>query len=97
MNSSTQVVVMCLGMFILTFSLGYLPTKMAAPTKIMNLISIYGAGLLVGSALIVIIPEGMSVLYSSLTAAPSQIGLLSIPEDDLSRASLSALVDARLA
>ena len=81
---------MCLGMFILTFGLGYLPTKMAASTKIMNLISIYGAGLLVGSALIVIIPEGMSVLYSSLTLSSTQVGLLSIPEEDLSRSSLSA-------
>ena len=76
-------------MFILTFSLGYLPTKMAAPTKIMNLISIYGAGLLVGSALILIIPEGMSVLYSSLSASPTQIGLLSIPEENFSKTSLN--------
>ena len=32
----------------------------------MNLLSLFGAGLLVGAALIVIIPEGMSVLYESL-------------------------------
>jgi hypothetical protein len=32
----------------------------------MNLISIFGAGLLVGAALIVIVPEGMSVLYKAL-------------------------------
>jgi hypothetical protein len=31
----------------------------------MNLVSLFGAGLLVGAALIVIVPEGMSVLYES--------------------------------
>ena len=85
---------MCLSMFVVTFSLGYLPTKMAAPTKIMNIISIYGAGLLVGSALIVIIPEGMSVLYSSLTTSPTQIGLYAMNEGESSRSSLSASVGA---
>ena len=33
----------------------------------MNLISIFGAGLLVGAALIVIVPEGMMVLYKALS------------------------------
>ena len=32
----------------------------------MNLISIFGAGLLVGAALIVILPEGMIILVESL-------------------------------
>ena len=32
----------------------------------MDLISLYGAGLLVGAALIIIIPEGMTVLSNAL-------------------------------
>ncbi len=32
----------------------------------MNLIAIYGAGLLVGAAIIVIVPEGMLVLFESM-------------------------------
>lgn len=32
----------------------------------MNLIAIFGAGLLVGASLIVIVPEGMLVLFTSL-------------------------------
>ena len=32
----------------------------------MNLIAIFGAGLLVGAALIVIVPEGMMVLFESM-------------------------------
>lgn len=33
----------------------------------MNLVTIFGAGLLVGAALIVIVPEGMIVLVESMT------------------------------
>ena len=33
----------------------------------MNLISIFGAGLLVGAALVVIVPEGMLVLFNSMS------------------------------
>ena len=57
-------------MFLVTFSLGYLPTKLPASPPIMNLISLFGAGLLVGASLIIIIPEGMSVLYQSLLLPP---------------------------
>ena len=32
----------------------------------MNLIAIFGAGLLVGAALTIIVPEGMQVLYDSI-------------------------------
>ena len=52
-------------MFVVTFLVGYLPTKLSAPERVMNLMALFGAGLLVGAALIVIVPEGMSVLYAS--------------------------------
>ena len=53
-------------MFVLTFLMGYIPTKLATSQKIMNLVAILGAGLLVGAALIVIIPEGMVILFTSM-------------------------------
>ena len=53
-------------MFLSTFTLGYLPQAVSFNQKRMNLIAIYGAGLLVGAALIIIIPEGMLVLIASL-------------------------------
>lgn len=46
--------------------MGYLPTKLKTSQRIMNLIAIFGAGLLVGAALVVIIPEGMLVLFQSI-------------------------------
>jgi len=38
----------------------------------MNLISIFGAGLLVGAALIVIVPEGMVVLVDAMNKEESK-------------------------
>ena len=35
--------------------------------KFMDLMAIYGGGLLIGAALIVIIPEGLLVLLASMT------------------------------
>jgi hypothetical protein len=46
--------------------MGYLPTKLRTSQRVMNLISIFGAGLLVGAALIVIVPEGMIVLAEAM-------------------------------
>lgn len=40
----------------------------------MNIIAIFGAGLLVGAALIVIIPEGMVVLYQALAIEKEGLG-----------------------
>ena len=54
---------MATSMFAVTFMVGYLPTKLTTTQRVMNLIQLFGAGLLVGAALIVIVPEGMSVLY----------------------------------
>ena len=60
------MVAMAVAMFIVTFLFGYVPTRFKTSQKVMNLISIYGAGLLVGAAIIVILPEGMLVLFQSL-------------------------------
>ena len=66
MNQTLMVVMMALGMFVSTFLIGYLPTKFKTSQRWLNLISIYGAGLLVVAAIIVILPEGMLVLFESL-------------------------------
>lgn len=68
MNSiGLEVVVMSVSMFVITFGFGYVPSKIPTSKRVMNLISIFGAGLLVGAALIVIVPEGMLVLFKSLS------------------------------
>lgn len=67
MEYSIVVVILAVFMFISTFLLGYLPTKINTSKRAMNLISIFGAGLLVGAALVVIVPEGMLVLFNSMS------------------------------
>ena len=62
----TEILLMAISLFLVTFTMGLLPTKLPAPPNVMNLISIFGAGLLVGAALIIIVPEGMSVLYQAM-------------------------------
>ncbi|CDW71694.1 zinc transporter zip9-like [Stylonychia lemnae] len=66
MDHSIIVVLMNLGMFVITFLMGFLPSKLNTSQRIMNLIAIFGAGLLVGASIIVIVPEGMLVLIQSM-------------------------------
>lgn len=66
MNSDLLVVVLSVIMLLGSFGIGLLPALLTASNKVMNLISILGAGLLVGVALIVIIPEGMITLNEAL-------------------------------
>ena len=52
-------------MFVGTFFLGWIPTRLNASEKVMNLISIFGAGMLVGAAIIVVIPEAVKVIIEA--------------------------------
>lgn len=52
-------------MFVSTFVLGYMPQVLKLNRTLLDLVSIFGAGLLVGAALLIIIPEGLMVLISS--------------------------------
>lgn len=66
MESDLLVIVLALVMFTGSFSVGLLPAMIKASNRVMNLVSILGAGLLVGVALIVIIPEGMLTLSEAM-------------------------------
>ena len=52
-------------MFLGTFTLGWMPTMIKASDRIMNLISVFGAGMLVGAALIVVVPEAIKVIIEA--------------------------------
>jgi len=49
-----------------TFFIGYTPSIIKQSKKSMNLLAIFGAGLLIGAALEIIVPEGMQVLNQSM-------------------------------
>eukprot|EP01083_Nonionella_stella_P164201 542780_1 len=59
-----SVFFLSVAMFIVSFLFGYLPLAFSFNSEKLKLMSIMGAGLLVGTALIVIIPEGIHALYS---------------------------------
>jgi len=65
MNFSVEVILLSLLMFLGTTLLGWAPTWLNASTKTMNLISIFGAGMLVGAAIIVVIPEAVKVIIEA--------------------------------
>lgn len=66
MEQMFELLVMSIGMFIITMGLGMMPSKLKTSKRTLDLISIFGAGLLVGAALIIIVPEGMTVLVDAL-------------------------------
>ena len=65
LSDFSQVFLLSFGMFVSTFLLGYLPQVFKMNKTLLDLVSIFGAGLLVGAALLIIIPEGLMVLISS--------------------------------
>ena len=80
MDFTTEVCVMSLAMFLGSFILGWAPKLIKASDKIMNLISVFGAGMLVGAALIVVIPEAIKVIIEA-TFDPAMITDEVIPEE----------------
>jgi solute carrier family 39 (zinc transporter), member 9 len=54
---------LCVSMFVGAFGSGYIPLSFSMSESRLRLVTIFGAGLLVGTALIVIIPEGVAMHY----------------------------------
>ena len=65
MNYSVEVILLSVLMFLGTTLLGWAPTWLKASVKVMNLISIFGAGMLVGAAIIVVIPEAVKCIIDA--------------------------------
>ena len=58
-------------MFLATLSIGFSPLACSFKQKNIDRMAVYGAGLMVGAALLVIIPEGVMVLIASQIKAPA--------------------------
>ena len=67
-----QVCLLSFAMFLSTFVLGLAPLKLNLQPKMLKMCSLVGAGLLVGAALIIIMPEGVIVLISALSKRENQ-------------------------
>lgn len=62
-----EVVGLSLAMFASTFAMAYVPLKISIDGASLNKFTLFGAGLLVGAALSIIVPEGIVVLVATLS------------------------------
>lgn len=63
MDDFSYLGLLCVAMFVGAFGAGYLPLTIKMSESKLRLVTIFGAGLLVGTALVVVIPEGISMHY----------------------------------
>ena len=75
-----ELLLLALVMGITTFLGGLAPLKLQLSSTMINYISLFSMGILVGTSLVLIIPEGIETLYKSLdqdsfSSAPTYIGL----------------------
>jgi len=75
MDPFAWLLVLCAAMFAGAFGSGYIPLYFSWSERRLRLVTIFGAGLLVGTALIVIIPEGVAMHYESRRAAEAAAAL----------------------
>ncbi|KAM4692727.1 zinc transporter ZIP9-like [Discoglossus pictus] len=72
MDGLAVVFLISLGMFLGCFLLGLIPLAVKLSEKKLHFVSVLGAGLLCGTALAIIIPEGVELLDGSSKGAPLQ-------------------------
>ena len=65
MNETLAVLLICLGLLAGTFVCGYAPSLINASPKIMNLVAIYGGGVIIGAAIVIILPEAATILINA--------------------------------
>ena len=74
MEGFGQLLAFSLVMLFGSYVAGSLPLFMAMSEKNLHLVSVLGAGLLLGVALAVIIPEGLQTLIKAYNTSPSDLG-----------------------
>ncbi|KAK3815038.1 MAG: ZIP zinc transporter-domain-containing protein [Benniella sp.] len=80
MDPFFSLILLCIAMLVASFLAGNIPLSFHLSDERLKLISNFGVGLLVGTALVVIIPEGVETLYSSpFKASPSPVGSTNTP------------------
>ncbi|KAF9360197.1 hypothetical protein BGX26_010197 [Mortierella sp. AD094] len=76
MDPFFSLILLCIAMLVASFLAGNVPLSFHLSEERLKLISNFGVGLLVGTSLVVIIPEGVETLYSvpkTPSAAPSPL------------------------
>ena len=65
MNNPTTVAAIAFGLFLGTFMCAYLPSMLKVNKNIINLISIFGTGTILGACIIVVLPESAAILINA--------------------------------
>lgn len=76
MDPFFSLILLCIAMLLASFLAGNIPLSFHFSEERLKLVSNFGVGLLVGTALVVIIPEGVETLYSNPYRAPSPSGII---------------------
>lgn len=64
MKDVWQVVLVLIGMAVVTFISGYLPNLCTSKKKL-NLVAVFGGGILMGAALLIVLPESVKVMVEN--------------------------------
>jgi hypothetical protein len=65
MSFNINFILLCVLLMVATFIASLIPIFVGASPKIINIVSMFGAGMIVGVTLIVIIPEGIKAAYKT--------------------------------
>ena len=63
MTETLETFLMLLGLVVVTFWSGYLP-NMFTNKKLLNLLAVFGGGILMGAALLVVLPESIGIMVT---------------------------------
>ena len=73
MNKTVIFLLLALGMLCGSLICGLTPVWLAGKSQNINTVSLYGAGLLIGVSLLIIIPEGIRAAYYTSFARMKQL------------------------
>uniref|UniRef100_A0A3B1J2K5 Zinc transporter ZIP9 n=1 Tax=Astyanax mexicanus TaxID=7994 RepID=A0A3B1J2K5_ASTMX len=80
MDGAAAVVLVSVAMFAGCFLLGLIPVLINLSQQKLQFVSVLGAGLLCGTALAIIIPEGVELVEESWRGEEDSAGLSVLPE-----------------
>ncbi|CAD5232465.1 UNVERIFIED_CONTAM: Zinc transporter ZIP9, partial [Eudyptes robustus] len=79
---------LCLTMFCGSYFIGFLPLLGNLGESKIRMVSVFGAGLLIGTAFVVVIPEGIDVMHKNIEASPESLAQVLAKETNANSAGL---------
>lgn len=76
-----DLLALCFTMFVGAYGSGVMPMVCALSDRVKRAVSVFGCGLLIGAALIVIIPEGIQLYYTAAAAEEAEHAKLHVGHD----------------